>query len=57
MFINHDMNAFNKDVLNYARADLPLSVWSSDGKSLVKQHSRRIVRVQTKDDVDVIAAQ
>ena len=37
--------------------DLPLSVWSSDGKDLVKQQSRRIVRVQTKNDVDVIAAQ
>ena len=60
MFINDDMTAFNKEVFNYARAemkDLPLSVWSSDGKGLVKQQSRRIVRVQTKDDIDVIAAQ
>ena len=54
------MNAFNKDVFNYARADLPLSVWSNDGKGLVKQQSMRIVRVQTKHVtmlIDVIAAQ
>lgn len=50
MFINDDMTAFNKEVFNYARAemkDLPLSVWSSDEKVLVKQQSGREFKPKT----------
>ena len=55
IYVNEDLPFFNKELLNYARSELKdLSVWSTDGKVLIKQHSGRIVRVKTKDDVDGI---
>lgn len=55
MYVNEDLTFFNKELLNYARTELKnLSVWSTDGKILIKQQSGRIVRVKTKNDVDSI---
>ena len=55
IYVNKDLTFFNKELLNYARSELKdLSVWSTDGKVLIKQHSGRVVRVKTKDDVDGI---
>ena len=55
IFVNEDLTFFNKELLNYARSELKdLSVWSTDGKVLIKQHIGRIVRVKTEDDVDGI---
>lgn len=53
LYVNEDLTAFNKVLFNAARTQLSnFSVWSSDGKVLVKLQSGRIVRVKTKDDIE-----
>ena len=55
IYVNENLTFFNKVLFNYVRSELKdLLVWSTDGKVLIKQHSGRIVRVKTKDDVDGI---
>jgi hypothetical protein len=53
IYVNEDLTFLNKELFNYARANLKdLPVWSTDGKVLIKQQSGRIVRAKTKDDVN-----
>ena len=51
-FINVDLTFVNKALFDVARKDLRgLSVWTSDGKVLVKLSNEKIVRIKSKEDI------
>lgn len=51
-FINEDLTFMNKALFDMARKDLRgLSVWTSDGKVLVKLSNEKIVRIKSKEDI------
>ena len=51
-FINEDLTLVNKILFDSARRDLfNLSVWTTDGKVLVKMADEKIVRIKSKEDI------
>jgi hypothetical protein len=51
-FINEDLTFMNKALFDMARKDLRgLSVWTSNGKVLVKLSNEKIVRIKSKEDI------
>ena len=51
-FINEDLTLVNKILFDSARRDLfNLSVWTTDGKVLVKMADEMIVRIKSKEDI------
>lgn len=53
LFINEDLTAVNKRLFDAARTQLTnLSVWTSDGKVLVRLQNDHIVRIKSKDDIE-----
>lgn len=54
-FINEDLTSVNKQLFDVARKDLSnLSVWTSDGKVLVKLPNEKITRIKSKEDIQEI---
>ena len=52
MFVNEDLTLANKNVFDAARRDLlDLSVWTSDGKVLVRLVNNKIVRINSKQEI------
>lgn len=52
LYVNEDLTKINKDLFDTARKVLSdLSVWTADGKVLVKLVNNKVVRIKSKEDI------